>query len=253
MRTMNAIVTLLTDFGSLYPSQMKGVILQQCPGASLVDIAHDIPAHDIRAGAFALFASARYFPAGTIHLAVVDPGVGTNRAALVVESGSHIFLGPDNGLLMPAARSLGLPSSWQIHVPEEASPTFHGRDVFAAAAGKLLAGARPADLGSPIKPRDLDWGEAVRIGRGWETEVIYVDRFGNMVLNMADLPPSPLRLKGRRLRQVRTYSEGGPIEPLIILGSHGYWEIAVNCGRADRIFGLAAGDRILLEEGYCSE
>jgi len=107
-----SIITLLTDFGSFYPAQMKGVILSKLEGkdVTFVDIAHDIPPQDVRAGAFALLSSASYFPTGTIHIAVVDPGVGTKRRGLVVESGGQLFVGPDNGLLIPAARSLGQPN-----------------------------------------------------------------------------------------------------------------------------------------------
>ncbi len=139
------IITLLTDFGSFYPAQMKGVILSKLAGAEVtfVDITHDIPPQDVRAGAFALLSSARYFPAGTIHIAVVDPGVGTARAGLVVESGGQLFVGPDNGLLLPAAKSLGEPQAYRIASSAGASPTFHGRDVFAPAAALLAEGRRP--------------------------------------------------------------------------------------------------------------
>jgi len=112
------IITLLTDFGSFYPAQMKGVILSKLKDkgkdVTFVDIAHDIPPQNVRAGAFALLSSARYFPVGTIHVAVVDPGVGINRLGIIVESGGQLFVGPDNGLLIPAARSIGAPSAYKI-------------------------------------------------------------------------------------------------------------------------------------------
>ncbi|MFZ3314158.1 MAG: SAM-dependent chlorinase/fluorinase, partial [Methanothrix sp.] len=136
------IITLLSDFGSFYPAQIKGVILSRLQAKSgniagkitFVDIAHDIPAQDVRAGAFALLSTARFFPPGTIHIAVVDPGVGTARRCLVVESSGQMFAGPDNGLLIPAARSLGRPVAYEISLLPGASSTFHGRDVFAPAA-----------------------------------------------------------------------------------------------------------------------
>ncbi|NYT02413.1 MAG: SAM-dependent chlorinase/fluorinase [Methanosarcinales archaeon] len=247
------MITLLTDFGSFYPAQMKGVILQRTREVIFVDIAHDIPPQQVRMGAFALLASAPQFPPGTIHLAVVDPGVGTERRGLVVESGGHLFVGPDNGLLMPAARALGTPRAFSIPTPDCASSTFHGRDVFAPAAADLIFGREPESMGPAVEPVDLDFGVARRTERGLEAKVIFVDRFGNAVTNLREAPPFPVRLQGRSLVRARTYADAGPIEPLITLGSHGFAEIAVNGGRAADLFGLAPGDRILLEEESCSE
>ena len=255
------IITLLTDFGSFYPAQMKGVILSRlgdkAQDITFVDIAHDIPPQDVRAGAFALLSSSRYFPLGTIHLAVVDPGVGTDRLGLVVESGGQIFVGPDNGLLLPAARSLGTPGnppqSYKIASFEDkglglASNTFHGRDVFAPVAALLASGKSPASIGPRVRPKDLNFGEAKKTDRGIEATIIYVDRFGNLILNMRKLPAFPVSLKGIKLKRVRTYAQARRIEPLITLGSHGFAEIAVNQGNAAEAFCLKAGDRIELEE-----
>ena len=257
------IITLLTDFGSFYPAQMKGVILSRladkAQDITFVDIAHDIPPQDVRAGAFALLSSARYFPPGTIHLVVVDPGVGTDRLGLVVESGGQIFVGPDNGLLLPAARSLGTPGippqAYKIaaSIDEDqglapASNTFHGRDVFAPVAALLASGKSPASIGPRVRPKDLNFGEAKKTDRGIEATIIYVDRFGNLILNMRKLPAFPVSLKGIKLKRVRTYAQARRIEPLITLGSHGFAEIAVNQGNAAEAFCLKAGDRIELEE-----
>ena len=252
------VITLLTDFGSFYPAQMKGVILSllRAEDVTFVDIAHDIPPQDVRAGAFALLSAVRYFPPGTIHIAVVDPEVGTDRAGLAVESGGQIFVGPDNGLLMPAARSLGNLRAYRISLPLPApapqslpvSSTFHGRDVFAPAAALLAEGRSPADLGPRVEPEELNFGEARRTERGIEAVVIYVDRFGNLILNLSELPAFPVRLKGINLRRVRTYAEASRIEPLITQGSHGFAEIAVNQGNAAEVFCLKAGDRVELEE-----
>jgi S-adenosylmethionine hydrolase len=250
------IITLLTDFGSLYPAAMKGVILGQAPDVILVDIAHDIPPQDVRAGAFALLSTARYFPAGTIHLAVVDPGVGSERLSIAIESGGHFFVGPDNGLLMPAARSLGKPRAYEIALEPlhlHPSRTFHGRDVFAPAAALLAQGRPPRDMGPGVRPRELGFGAPHRTKKGIEADVIYVDRFGNLITNMRELPSLQVRLKGVELRAVETYSQARRIEPLITLGSHGFLEIAVNKGSAAEAFGLKAGDRIELEEIDCSE
>lgn len=244
------IITLLTDFGSFYPAQMKGVILGKIKGedVTLVDIAHDIPPQDVRAGAFALLSSVVYYPPGTIHLAVVDPEVGTERLGIVVESGGQFFVGPDNGLLMPAARSLGHPLAYKIACQLDASNTFHGRDIFAPVAAMVANGQSPSSIGPMVKPKDLSLGSPRKTDRGIEAAVIYVDGFGNLILNIRKLPSSSFSLKGVRLRRVRTYAEAKRIEPLITIGSHGYAEIAVNRGSAADAFCLKTGDRIELEE-----
>jgi S-adenosylmethionine hydrolase len=257
------IITLLTDFGSFYPAQMKGVILSRladkAQDITFVDIAHDIPPQDVRAGAFALLSSARYFPPGTIHIGVVDPGVGTERLGLVVESGGQIFVGPDNGLLMPAARSLGTPGNplqaYRIASFDAlglgfapASNTFHGRDIFAPVVALLASGKSPAGMGPRVRPKDLNFGEAKKTDRGVEATIIYVDGFGNLILNMRKVPAFPVSLKGIKLKRVVTYAQARRIEPLITLGSHGFAEIAVNRGNAAEAFCLKAGDCIELEE-----
>jgi S-adenosylmethionine hydrolase len=250
-------ITLTDDFGSFYPAQMKGVILSRLKEGSIkniafVDIAHDIPPQDVRAGAFALLTSARYFPAGTIHIAVVDPGVGTCRLGLVIESGGHFFVGPDNGLLMPAARSLGAPLAYRIAISFDVmapvSSTFHGRDIFAPVAALLASGKSPASIGPMVRPKDLNFGVAKRTDRGIEATIIYVDRFGNLILNMRKVPLFQVSLKGIKLKHVMTYAQARRIEPLITMGSHGFAEIAVNGGNAAEAFRLKAGDRINLEE-----
>src|SRR5207247_7114244 len=147
---MPLIVTLLSDFGSgsPYPGQMKAVLASSCD-AVFIDITHDIPRHDVRAGAYVLSAVARTTPAGTVHLAVVDPGVGTTRRPLIVASGGQCFVGPDNGLLLPAAKRVGRPHAYVIQAPEilhgVASSTFHGRDLFAPVAAQLVLGTPRSD------------------------------------------------------------------------------------------------------------
>jgi len=246
---MMGIITLLSDFGSFYPAQMKGVILSRAPNVTLVDISHDIGPQDIRGGAFVLLSTAGHFPAGTIHLAVVDPGVGTDRLGIAIESGGHFLVGPDNGLLLPAARSLGDPKAFQISYSQEAvSATFHGRDVFSPAAAALAKGLKPSDLGPAISPVDLDFGEPREIDGAIHAEIIFVDRFGNLITNMRSLPDRDVSLKDRPLARVMTYAQVRGIDPLITIGSHGFAEIAVNLGNASLAFGLKAGDRITLEE-----
>lgn len=250
-------ITLLTDFGSFYPAQMKGVILSRLKDkgrdATFIDIAHDIPPQDIRAGAFALLSSVRYFPQGTIHIAVVDPGVGTERLGIVVESGGQCFVGPDNGLLIPAAKSLGAPQAYKIACKFDASATFHGRDIFAPVASMIAGGKSIQSIGPRIEPIDIDFGAARQTENGISATIIYVDRFGNLILNMKKLPTSCISLKGIKLKRAKTYAEARRIEPLITIGSHGFAEIAVNQGSAADAFGLKAGDTIELEEIDCSE
>ena len=250
------VVTLLSDFGSFYPAQMKAVILGRVRGAgelAIVDIAHDIPPQDIRAGAFVLAATAKYFPKGTVHLAVVDPTVGTERLGIVVESGGHFFVGPDNGLLIPAAKSLGTPDVYKIALEFEAAPTFHGRDIFAPVAAMLASGQSISSIGPAVDPVNLDFGSSRRVDSGIEATVVYIDSFGNVILNMRELPKSDLQLLGRRLLRLDTYAKAAGIEPLITLGSHGFVEVAVNRGSAADLFGLATGDTIILEDMDCSE
>ncbi len=246
------IITLLTDFGSFYPAQMKGVILSRLKDkgkdVTFVDIAHDIPPQDIRAGAFALLSSVRYFPAGTIHIAVIDPGVGTERLGIAIESSGQFFIGPDNGLLLPAAKSLGIPQAYKIAIKFDASSTFHGRDIFAPVAAMLAGDQSIQSIGPRIRPVDLEFGSVRRTEYGIEATIIYVDRFGNLILNMRKIPKFDISLKGIKLRRVGTYAEARRIEPLITIGSHGFAEIAVNQGSAADAFGLKAGDRIKLEE-----
>lgn len=263
--TPSGIVTLLTDFGQSEPfvGVMKGVILRECPSARLVDLTHDLLPQDVRAGAFWSAVAAPYFPEGTVALAVVDPGVGSDRAALVVEAGGRLFVGPDNGLfdlvrarLAPArvrridAEKLGI--SPQSH-------TFHGRDLFAPVAGRLCRGslrfeevgpehaptsaAEPLVIASP-EPRP---GGRVR----FEGQVITVDRFGNLLCNIE--PGTVLsaafvaEVGGTRVRCGATYSDVALGEPIAYLGSFGQLEIGVRNGSARTRLGAAPGTRVILE------
>jgi S-adenosyl-L-methionine hydrolase (adenosine-forming) len=183
------IVTFTTDFGALdgYVGALKGVVLSLAPQATLVDIAHGVPARDVAAGAVALAQAAPMFPPGTIHVAVVDPGVGGTRADLVVAAGDSFYIGPDNGVLSLAAR--GPRQIYRIESPqfrrEPVSPTFHGRDVFAPAAGRLAAGAPAHDAGSPLETMvELGAPPLQRRGGVIEGEVIHVDGFGNLITSL---------------------------------------------------------------------
>jgi S-adenosylmethionine hydrolase len=257
------IVTLLSDFGtsSPYPAQVRAALLTRCR-AALVDITHEVPPHDVRTGAVLLAEAAPQFPAGTVHLAVVDPGVGTDRAPLAIAAGGHFLVGPDNGLLVPAARSLGpvravaIEAARVTRVPVPA--TFHGRDLFAPAAALLVTGWPLDALGSAARsPVDLEIRPPARDRGALRGEVLYVDPFGNVITNIPgwwlDALPDSVRLKlgpGRaaaRIRRVRTYGEGRRGDMLALVGSAGGVEIAVREGRAADRLRLRAGAAVELE------
>src|SRR3989449_9062309 len=180
------IVTLTTDFGaSEYVAAMKGVLLSMDKALRIVDVRHDIAPGNVTEGAFALFTTAPHFPFA-VHVGVVDPGVGTSRRGLAVVCEGAIFVGPDNGLLMPAAKRMGIKDVRELSNPafwrHPVHPTFHGRDVFAPVAAHLTMGAKVADLGPSIRDVfELDFGRPEETSRGLETEGIYLDRFGNIV------------------------------------------------------------------------
>lgn len=262
------LVTLLTDFGAAdyFVGAMKGALLSVCPQARVVDITHEIPAHDLEAGAFTLLAAYETFPAGTIHVAVVDPGVGSARRPLVVAGRGHVFVGPDNGLLGYAAER-EVPAR-VFHVTNEkyfrdvVSATFHGRDVFAPIAGALSNGVAPEELGEPVEdfvrlpplaPQKTDDGSL-------NARVIHVDRFGNCVTNItrADLTGEAfacgacLVVGAHEIKSLRSFfaedssAKHGDAarEAFVIWGSAGFLEIAVNCDSAARVLGIERGQRI---------
>lgn len=254
------IVTLLSDFGSgsPYPAQMKAAVAGLCH-ATLIDISHDVRRHDVRMGAYLLASVAPHAPAGTVHLAVVDPGVGTARRPLIVIAGGQFFVGPDNGLLIPAARRVGNPRVFEITAPEilrpDTSTTFHGRDIFAPAAGRLAGGMPPDALGRPaLTWVNLEFGTGRRNGEVITGEIIYVDPFGNLVTNIptsllkADLAPVTLTLRRRMFQGVtgRTYGDLAIGAVGIVPGSDGMLEIAVREGDAAAYTGTSAGHSIVI-------
>lgn len=249
---MRPLVTLLTDFGTAdgYVAEMKGVILAAVPDATLVDASHDVAPHDVECGRLALARYWRRFPPGTVHLAVVDPGVGSDRAALAVESDGRYLVGPDNGLLSPAllvagARVVALP------VPSRAAPTFHGRDVFAPAAAALAGGTALDALGHPVHaPQVRRTPEARRLADGSIAgEVIAVDRFGNAITNLLSRSGGDLTVAGRTLAVRRVYADVAPGAPLALVGSNGLLEIAVRDGNAAQQLGIRRGEPVVLRTG----
>jgi S-adenosylmethionine hydrolase len=247
---MRAVITLLTDFGTAdgYVGEMKGVLLSGAPDAVLVDIAHDVAPQDVDGARLAVARYWRRYPEGTVHVVVVDPGVGSARAALAVESAGRYLVGPDNGvlspaLLLPAVRVVTLP------LPPLAAPTFHGRDVFAPAAARLAAGAAIDELGHPCMDpvvrrtpvaRQLDDGTLAG-------EVITVDRFGNLVTNLVGVRAGTVSVAGRLIgRLARTYADAADGQLVALVGSTGLVEIAMRDGSAARALGVRRGAPVLL-------
>jgi S-adenosylmethionine hydrolase len=259
------IVTLTTDFGSsAYVAAMKGVLLDINPDLVVVDLAHDVAPQDVRQGAFALYTAAPHFPFA-IHVGVVDPGVGTDRPALAIACEGALFVGPDNGLLVPAARRMGIKALYRLtnetYFRRPVSATFHGRDVFAPAAAHLSLGEKLSRMGEATTTFvDLDFGVPTRTDEGLAGAVICTDRFGNVVTNVpADVlegagmagPTFAVRVGDHDLDVpfLRTYGDAPPGEVLATVGSSGFLELAVNRGSAAERLGVRGGEPLLLRSG----
>ncbi len=255
---MSALVTLLTDFGlsDAYVGVMKGVMLGICPSLQCVDLTHDIPAQNVALARFQLQNAMPYFPAHTVHLAVVDPGVGTQRRAIAAQLPTGFLVGPDNGLFTNI-----LDQSWPVTVVEltqsrywrtpQPSSTFHGRDIFAPAAAHLASGVPLSDLGKPLAVADLhpligsDWSPTT----GWGA-IQAIDRFGNLITN---IPGAAVQsswvvcYRDQTIRSGLTYSDSPLGSVIALVGSHGWVEIAVNGGNAQATLQAQLGDPIKLE------
>ena len=236
------MIVTFTDFGvsGPYLGQVKAVLHRLAPGVPVVDLIADAPAFDPRSSAYLLAALARDFPAGTIFLGVVDPGVGGERGAVVVEVDGRRFVGPDNGLFEPVMRQGVKLRGWEIEWrPKTLSATFHGRDLFAPVAAQLACGANPGAAGcvSASPPRRPDWPDDL-------AAVVYVDRFGNAITGTraATLPPDALiEIGGRRLAAARTFGDVAAGTAFWYENSSGLIEFAVNGGRADSVLGIGIG------------
>jgi hypothetical protein len=253
-------VTFLTDFGagSGYPAQMKGEVLRVLPGASLVDLSHDIAPFDVLAGALLLEACVPHFPVHAVHVAVIDPGVGTERLPVcVVDSGGRRLVGPDNGIFTPflddGAKVYRIRRADLFRKPK--SPTFHGRDLFAPVAAWLAGGGEPSQLGPPLSdPVRLEWAAASRGDEEVEGICLVADAFGNVLTSVrsGDLRGASVRevlVGGRRARFVRTFGDGAPGELLALVGSGGRMEIAVREGGAARELGVQRGTPVVVRFG----
>jgi S-adenosylmethionine hydrolase len=279
------MITLASDFGSPYPAAMKGVILQGTD-ARLVDVAHDFPRQDVRAAAFWCRETLAYFPPA-VHLVVVDPGVGTDRDALVVRAGRHALVGPDNGVLLPAARRIAAAEGaegesgeaventsetgaeiecFAYEYADPASSTFHGRDVFAPAAAAVHeAGVDAVETVESLSPVesfpaeatpetvvDCQFPDAVVSGDGARGEVLAVDNFGNAITNVPgsflnDRSGETVWVNGTAATVATAFAAVPTGSRLVTVGSHGYVECDVNQGRGDEAFDLAAGDSVRID------
>ncbi len=254
------MITLTSDFGlrDPYVAEMKGVILTIHPKAQVVDITHEVEKFDVRMAAFILASAAPYFPEGTVHLAVVDPGVGSQRRAILIQTKKGFFVGPDNGILVLAAQNQGIEHNYQLtnakFMLPKISSTFHGRDVFAPAAAHLERGVQPAEFGPEIKDIvNPAFTKITQRGGSIIGEVTHIDGFGNIITNITEKDlihnrgeefKVELRHVSLKLAFGKAYAEAKAEEPIVLIGSHGFLEIAINQGSAAEKFHAKAGDRI---------
>lgn len=260
---MTNIVTLTSDFGTKdsYVAEIKAAILGICPCAVIVDITHEIAKFNVQMGSFALASATPYFPEGSVHVAVVDPGVGTNRRSIAIKTRKDFFVGPDNGLLVFAAekhRIIRIHEITNLHymLPEPSS-TFHGRDVFAPIAAHLVNGVKIESFGPQIsdvvKP---NFAQARQKGKVIFGEILHVDSFGNIITNIGQELLSKISLKSLvkiglpsldlKLKFCKTYGETLPSETLALIGSHSLLEISVNQGNAADRYKIKSGDKIMV-------
>lgn len=259
--TQPPVISLLTDFGTTdpYVGMMKGVILARCPAAHIMDITHDVPPQNVAAAAYLLSASWSFFPPRTVHVSIVDPGVGSGRRILAASCRGHRFLAPDNGLLTAVFSEARPEKVFSVENDrlflKPVSQTFHGRDIFAPVAAHLAAGMSLDDLGPPIdswvtlpilEARRSDSGEIVG-------SVIYVDRFGNLVTNVRGVmnvsSKAEIAIAGRVIRGLTAcYAGARPGELLAIIGSSGRVEIAVNQGSAHKVLGVSEGGQVRITQ-----
>ena len=258
------LVTLLTDFGLRdgYVAQMKGVILRRCPKCQIVDLSHLVGRHNIAEGAFLLESSVPYFPKKSIHVAVIDPGVGSRRLPIIVVSKSAILVGPDNGVLGLAADKLGVNRAYRIDESmlgiEDASSTFHGRDIFAVAAAELANGRPPRSVGKSIRTIEQLKLLEPKVSKNMaRCIVLHIDTFGNVITNVRNDFFLPLLSPGRMLRvrangksfkakSVKTYSNVGIGELALLRGSQGYLEVFARENSASELLGLGASDELVI-------
>jgi len=237
------VITLLTDFGTAdyFVGAVKGAILSVNSNVCIVDITHEIPAQDIEAGAFMLLAAYKTFPRGTIHIGVVDPGVGSARRPIIVTANDQFFVGPDNGIFSYISAHRTFHVTATEYFRPDPSSTFHGRDIFAPVAAALSTGVAPEQFGAEIN-------DDVRLP-SLETplRIIHIDRFGNCVTNIRreTFEGNSLKINGKTISAVRNfYGEASAGELFAIWGSAGFLEISINGGSAAQILGAKRGDSV---------
>ncbi|UCH32721.1 MAG: SAM-dependent chlorinase/fluorinase [Candidatus Bathyarchaeota archaeon] len=261
------IITLLSDFGlkDSYVAEMKGTILCVLPKAKIIDISHDIDKFDIRMGAFVLASAIPYFPQNTVHVAVVDPGVGTERRPIILKTKNCYLVGPDNGVLMLAAINQGLKHVYVIENPEfmlqRVSKTFHGRDVFAPAAAHLARGISIAEFGREIRDYVVpDFAQPHLEGSVACGEILHIDNFGNIISNIPSALLEKVGIKekihvkiGAKAKSIKLHAayDYAPLgETIAIFGSHDFLEISINQGAASKQFNGKRGDSIRVWPTY---
>jgi S-adenosyl-L-methionine hydrolase (adenosine-forming) len=242
------MIVLFTDFGEVgpYTGQIKAVLGRDAPGVSVVDLLHDAPAFRARPSSYLLAALIDVFPTEAVFLCVVDPGVGGDRAAIVVEADGRRFVGPDNGLFEIVMRRANARAAWTITWrPESLSASFHGRDLFAPVAAMLATGQKPPGDPIPVSsPRRTDWPDDL-------AEIIYIDNFGNAMTGLRARGLSAkarLAAGGHEMTRARTFSDLPGGASFWYENSSGLAEIAVNQGRADRVLGLEIGDPVQVRD-----
>jgi S-adenosylmethionine hydrolase len=260
---LRPIITLTTDFGlrDPYVAEMKAVILSICPNATIVDIAHEIEKFNIRMGAYVLASASSYFPEGTIHLAVVDPGVGTKRRPLLIQTKHDYYIGPDNGVLALAAKSLDIEHMYEIAnrnlMLPKISTTFHGRDIFTPAAAHLANGIPPSQFGPEIRKIVMPkFAKFVRRKDMLVGEAMHIDGFGNIITNFGEKELDLMKIKTivnvkvknvrQKLKLCKAYAEVERQQPLALIGSHNFLEISINQGNAAEVFKIKSGDKVTL-------
>jgi hypothetical protein len=254
------MITLTSDFGlkDPYVAEMKGVILTINPKTTLIDITHDVEKFNIQKAAFTLASATPYFPDGTVHLAVVDPGVGSKRRAIVIQTKKGVFVGPDNGVLILAARNQGIEHVYHLtnrkFMLSKVSSTFHGRDIFAPAAAYLEKGVQAAEFGPEVNDPIIPRFAQVKHSKGSLTGgVLDVDGFGNIITNITERDMDckegktvnvELTTASIKLAVGKTYAQAKRKEPILLIGSHGFFEIALNQASAAQKFHAMAGDKV---------
>ncbi len=262
------VITLLTDFGTSdhYAGALRGVILGICRPAQIVDISHEVTPFAISEAAYTLSQAWRCFPKGSVHLVVVDPGVGSSRRPIVAQAGGHYFVAPDNGVLSmvlegePGQRVREITKSVWFRKP--VSQTFHGRDIFAPVAAHLASGVSMAQFGGMVSDWvQLEFSRPRKVGAGWRGMVLKVDRFGNLITSFRSAWVKELTEKasfriqagsGKISRLVASYEETGDDEPFAIYGSGGYLELSVRQKSAAARLGVCAGSAVTLRSGHRS-